>query len=167
MLSLDEMLFRLLVAVVLGAVIGFERELVGKEAGVRTDILVAAGAVLFTMASMVLPYLIALPGLGEEHLARIIESNGGPLRIVSNVVVGIGFLGAGIIFRHGLEIKGVTTAASVWFVAAVGMMVGIGLIEFAAISAVGVTGLLFILRKIDFWRIIGKKKRQQEFMEDE
>ena len=72
-----------------------------------------------------------------------------PLRVMSQIVVGIGFLGAGIIVRQGLHVRSLTTAATVWFVAAVGVLAGIGLLQFATIATVGLVVLLFILRKID------------------
>ncbi|MFH1193279.1 MAG: MgtC/SapB family protein [Candidatus Jorgensenbacteria bacterium] len=146
MLSLEDMLIRLGIAVALGAVVGFGRELVGKEAGVRTDITVAGGAALFALAGISLPYLIAP---SPEQAVNIIANNAGFLALIGNVVLGIGFLGAGIIVREGLHVRGVTTAATVWFVAAVGVLSGIGLLALAAIAAVAITALLFLLRTFD------------------
>ena len=150
MLTLSEMLFRLVVAVVLGALIGLERESIGKEAGIRTDIMVAAGSALFTLAAVTVPYLIAL---SPQNLAEILARNSGFLAIAANVVVGIGFLGAGIIVKQGTHVRSLTTAATVWFVAAIGMLCGFGLVMFAVLSAVILTGLLFILRGVDIDRI--------------
>ncbi|PIP29802.1 hypothetical protein COX26_02195 [Candidatus Jorgensenbacteria bacterium CG23_combo_of_CG06-09_8_20_14_all_54_14] len=149
MLTLEEMLLRLAMAIVLGAIVGFGRELAGKEAGLRTDIIVAAGAALFTIAGLSLPYLIAT---SPDNLSEIIARNSGFLALVGNVVVGIGFLGAGIIVKEGAHVRGITTAASVWFVAAVGVLCGIGLLAFAAIATVGVAVLLEILRRVDLKR---------------
>lgn len=146
MLTLEQMIIRLVIAIVLGAIIGIERELAGKEAGLRTDVMVAAGAAIFSMVSIVLPYIIAL---SPENLAEVIARNSGFLGVIANVVVGVGFLGAGIIVKHGTHVLGLTTAATVWLVAAVGVLCGIGLINFAVISAVGLTILLAILRKFD------------------
>lgn len=140
------MLIRLAVAVALGTIVGFGRELVGKEAGVRTDITVAAGAALFALAGISLPYLIAT---SPDQAAGIIANNAGFLSLIGNVVLGIGFLGAGIIVREGIHVRGVTTAATVWFVAAVGVLCGIGLLALAAIAAVALTALLFLLRTFD------------------
>jgi putative Mg2+ transporter-C (MgtC) family protein len=83
-----------------------------------------------------------------------------PDRVLANIVVGVGFLGAGIIVKEGLHVRGLTTAATVWFVAAIGTLVGIGLIKFATIAAFGLTGLLYVLRKIDLYRLLGKEKRE-------
>ncbi len=149
MLTLSEMLFRLVIAVVLGAFIGFERESIGKEAGIRTNIMVSAGSALFTLAAVTVPYLIAL---SPENLAEILARNSGFLAIAANVVVGIGFLGAGIIVKRGTHVRSLTTAATVWFAAAIGMLCGFGLVIFAVLSTVILTGLLFVLRGIDIDR---------------
>ena len=143
MLTFEQMLVRLIVALVLGAILGVERELIGKEAGVRTEMLVAGGAALFTMASLTLPYIVAT---SPENLNGIIAS-GGFLGMAANIVVGIGFLGAGLIFRTDHP-HNVTTAALVWMTAALGIMVGIGLIGFAATATVVLVILLYVLRNI-------------------
>jgi putative Mg2+ transporter-C (MgtC) family protein len=113
-----EALARLGVAGGLGAVIGFERELRDREAGIRTHLLVSMGSALFTIVS----------AFGfHEFLA-----NGGsvvradPTRIAAQIVTGIGFLGAGAIIREGLSVRGLTTAATLWVVAAIGMASGAG-----------------------------------------
>lgn len=144
--TLEVMLIRLAVAAVLGAIVGLEREFVGKEAGVRTNIIVATGAALFSIAGVTLPYLIAT---SPENLSEVIARNSGFLGLVANVVVGIGFLGAGIIVKQGVHVRGITTAATVWFMAAVGVLCGIGLLPLAAIAAVGLAVVLFVLRKFD------------------
>lgn len=151
MLSLWEMLFRLGAAIVLGAIVGLERESIGKEAGIRTNIMVAAGSALFTIAAVAAPYLIAL---SPENLAEVLARNSGFLAIAANVVVGIGFLGAGIIVKQGTHVRSLTTAATVWFVAAIGMLCGFGLILFAALAAIILTALLFILRNVDVDRFL-------------
>ncbi|HXQ29185.1 MAG TPA: MgtC/SapB family protein [Gemmatimonadales bacterium] len=146
-LTLNEMVLRLVVAVVLGAVIGIERELVGKEAGIRTDIMVAAGASIFAMVGILLPSVISLDA---AHLRDVLARNSGFLAVIANVVVGVGFLGAGIIVKQGVHVRGLTTAATIWFVAAIGVLCGIGVLGFAATAAVGMSVLLFLLRKIGF-----------------
>ena len=146
MLTTEEMLARFAVALVLGAVLGIERELVRKgEAGVRTEMLVAGGSALFAMASLALPYLVAT---SSENLNALISS-GGFLGMVAGVTSGIGFLGAGIIIKINEHPHGVTTAALIWATAALGVLVGIGLIEFAAIAGVALAVILFLLRRID------------------
>lgn len=145
MLTLEEMLVRLGIAVLLGAIVGIERELAGKEAGVRTDIMVAAGAAMFTLAGLTIPYLVAV---SPDDVSRIIAGNSGFLQLIANIVVGIGFLGAGIIVKHRTHVSGLTTAAAVWFVAAVGILAALGLFAFAAISTVVLTVVITVLRRI-------------------
>ncbi len=153
-LTLEEMLLRLGVAILLGAVVGLEREMVGKRAGVRTSIMVAAGSAIFAIISLAVPFVA---GVSEEAIQNTL-----PDRVLANIVVGVGFLGAGIIVKEGLRVRGLTTAATIWFVAAIGTLAGIGLIKFAVISSIGLTLLLFILRKIDLYRILHGKEAIEE-----
>lgn len=159
MLTLEEMLTRLLVAVLLGALIGFERESVGKEAGIRTDIMVATGAAIFSIVGLALPHLIAT---SPAHLNEVLARNSGFLSAIANVVVGIGFLGAGIIIHQGLHVRGLTTAATVWFTASIGVLAGIGLTSFAIIATVVMTSLLWMLRRFDIYQFFKKGARNQE-----
>ena len=132
------------VAIVLGALMGLEREMVGKEAGIRTSIMVAGGAAIFSLIALNLPYIITAE-TGE--VAEVLARNSGFLTVIANIVVGIGFLGAGIIIKTEERVHGLTTAAVIWAVAAVGTLAGIGLLEFAAATAIIFSGLLYILRK--------------------
>ncbi len=144
MLTLSDMLFRLGVALFLGVIIGIERELAHKEAGVRTDLMVSAGASIFAMIGVMLPYVVEVGNLSD-----VIARNSGFFAVIANVVVGIGFLGAGIIVKQGTHVRSLTTAATIWFVASIGVLCGIGLISFAVIATIGVTLLLFILRSFN------------------
>ena len=101
-------LLRLILAFILGAVIGYERERVDKPAGLRTHILVSLGSCLFTILSFT-----AFPGSD-------------PARVASYVVAGIGFIGAGTILQTRERVLGITTAASLWVTAAIGMAAGVG-----------------------------------------
>lgn len=148
MLTFEQMALRLLVSLALGAFIGLEREMVGKEAGIRTAMLVAGGSTIFTMISIIMPYLSQLP---IDKLQNTL-----PDRVLSNIVVGIGFLGAGVIIKTNEHIRGLTTAAVIWLTAAVGSLVGLGLMEFAVVAALMVSGPLYLLRKIDLYKIIRK-----------
>ena len=105
---------RLLVAAALGAAVGAEREIHGHPAGMRTHMLVALGAGLFTVLS--------IHGFGQDVPGASVD----PTRIAAQIVSGIGFLGAGAILKDGVVIRGLTTAASLWAVAAVGMAAGAG-----------------------------------------
>lgn len=139
------MLVRLVVALALGAMLGIERELVGKEAGVRTEMLIAGGASLFTMIALSLPYVASdLSGNAIDILA---QSSAFP--IVGNIIVGIGFLGAGVIIKLNDRPHGLTTAALVWMTAAIGILAGLGITTFAVTSTFLVTVLLYLLRKMN------------------
>ncbi|MFZ1081775.1 MAG: MgtC/SapB family protein [Candidatus Kryptoniota bacterium] len=151
------MLIRLGVAVLLGLLMGLERESIGKEAGVRTDMLVAAGAAIFSIIGLSLPYIIAVGNLPD-----VIARNSGFLTVIGNVVVGIGFLGAGIIVKQGVHVRSVTTAATVWFVAAIGVLCGIGLMEFAGIVTVSMIALLLIFRRLNFPLLIEKVEEKEK-----
>ena len=133
-------LIRLVVAVVLGGVIGWEREAAGKAAGVRTHMLVALGAALFVALGDAVLERFALQRLSGADIRS------DPLRIVEAVVAGVSFLGAGTIFvSHGRErVEGLTTAAAIWATAAVG--IATGLERFAL--AVGATVLVFLILRV-------------------
>ncbi|HUI30336.1 MAG TPA: MgtC/SapB family protein [Candidatus Acidoferrales bacterium] len=157
MLTLGEMLIRFGAAILLGLLIGLERESIGKEAGVRTDMLVAAGAAIFSIVGLSLPYIVAVGNLSD-----VVARNSGFLAVIANVVVGIGFLGAGIIVKRGVHVRGVTTAATVWFVAAVGVLCGVGLLGFAAIATGSVVVLLLILRRLNFPLLIERAEEKEK-----
>ena len=128
-----ELLGRLLLAAVLGGAIGAERELNDQAAGLRTHMLLTIGACLFTLISA---YGFN-GGIGTD-----------PSRIAAQIVTGIGFLGGGAIVRHGLTVKGLTTAASIWATASVGVAVGAGSYVLGVGGAALVVGTLFGLRRV-------------------
>jgi putative Mg2+ transporter-C (MgtC) family protein len=119
-LGWDGTLLRVGVAAALGGAIGLERELDEKAAGLRTHMLVSVGSALFTLVSAY-GFSGILAHSGSQVLVRL-----DPSRIAAQIVTGIGFLGAGVIFRQGFTIRGLTTAASLWLVAAIGMAAGAG-----------------------------------------
>ena len=125
---------RLGLAAVLGAAIGLERELRERQAGLRTHLVVSVGAALFTLVSA---YGFAAWGPRID-----------PTRIAAQIVTGIGFLGAGAIIRQGLSVRGLTTAATLWLVAAIGMATGAGYWEGAIVTTVGAIVILGPLRRI-------------------
>ena len=140
------MAVRFVVALVLGALLGLERELVGKEsAGIRTTMLVTSGAAIFTMVGLVLPYIVTAGGAG--NLADVLAHNSGFLSVIANIVVGVGFLGAGLIIKTDNHPHGVTTAALIWMAAAIGVLAGTGLLAFGAAATIVIALLLYILRK--------------------
>ncbi len=119
---------RLVVAAALGLAVGFEREIHGHPAGLRTHMLVAVGSGLFTVLSAY--------GFGQGTAGAPID----PTRIAAQIVSGIGFLGAGAILKDGIVIRGLTTAASLWATSAVGMAAGAGEYVIAAVS----TGVILV-----------------------
>jgi len=128
-----EVVVRILIATVLGGVIGIEREFREHTAGFRTHILVSVGSAAFTLASS-----YGLAG-----------TNFDPNRISAQVVTGIGFLGAGAIIRYGASVRGLTTAASLWTVAAVGLLTAQGFYSAAVITTAVVIVSLYLLRLIE------------------
>jgi len=144
------------VALVLGALLGLERELVGKEAGVRTEMLVAGGAAIFSMIGLMLPYISAMSSGAVPDMA----SQNSAFSVIANIVIGIGFLGAGLIIKTGDRPHGITTAALVWTTAAIGVLVGIGMIPFATVAAILITVLLYLLRKLDIAERIEKTMQE-------
>lgn len=128
---------RLVVSVVLGGIIGFERQHRGKTAGLRTHILVCLGSCLVAILSL---------NLYSDVEGR---TNADPARLAAQVVSGIGFLGAGAIMKEGPTIKGLTTAASLWVVASVGLAAGVGAMVGAVATTVLVVVALEVLPRID------------------
>jgi putative Mg2+ transporter-C (MgtC) family protein len=129
-----EALLRLVLAAALGAAVGIERELREREAGLRTHLLVALGSALFTIA-----------GAYGFHTLRT-----DPTRVAAQIVTGIGFLGAGAIIRQGLSVRGLTTAATLWVVAAIGIAAGAGYYSGALITTAIVLLSLYPLRIVAY-----------------
>lgn len=129
-----DLLFALIAAVFLGGAVGLEREIHGKAAGLRTNILICVGATLFTQLS------ISLAG-----------TSGDPSRVAAQIVTGVGFIGAGTILRERGALTGLTSAATIWLVAAIGMAIGAGWV----FEAAGVTLLVLLvlggLGRIERW----------------
>jgi putative Mg2+ transporter-C (MgtC) family protein len=130
-LSDTDLILRLLLAALIGGLLGAERELRRKSAGFRTNILIALGSAIFTLAS------VTLAGGGD------------PTRITAQIVTGIGFLGAGTILRNREGVQGLTTAATVWVNAALGVAAGGGQFRLAIIGGTIVLGVLLVLGPIE------------------
>ena len=148
------MFIRFVIALVLGALLGLERELVHKEAGVRTLMLVTGGSAIFTMVGLALPYIVSAQ---TGNLADVVARNSGFLTMIANIVVGIGFLGAGLIIKTNDHPHGITTAALVWTAAAIGILVGVGLTAFAVAATAVLAILLYLLRKLNVSESLEKK----------
>jgi putative Mg2+ transporter-C (MgtC) family protein len=131
---------RLIAAVVAGALIGLEREAHAKPAGFRTYIIICMGAALLMILSVYVP---------QRYFPQ-----GDPSRIAAQVVTGIGFLGAGAIFRLGVNVRGLTTAAAIWTTAAIGLVFGAGMFAVGAIALILVLITLTVLDLVET-RLIG------------
>jgi putative Mg2+ transporter-C (MgtC) family protein len=125
------MMISVLAAFLLGAVVGWERQVHNRTAGLRTHMLVAAGSASFTVVS-----IYGFAGLGTTS---------DPSRLAAQIVTGIGFLGAGVIFRGQDRVHGLTTAASIWMVSALGVMCGVGMYWLA--------GFVTLLTWIALWAL--------------
>jgi len=147
MITTEAVIIRLVLAALMGGIVGLERETVNRPAGFRTHILVCMGSALIMIVSMNMYYSFP-PGSSD------------PARIAAQVVSGIGFLGAGTILREGVNIKGLTTAASLWAIAGIGLANGAGMFVPAAAG----TGIIFftlvVLKRIEMWVAIKKRFKQ-------
>ncbi len=134
-----EIIYRITLAAVLGMIIGFERERKNKPAGLRTFTLVTIGAALFTVISIaayrIFPSVSGVAGY-DYHL-------------VANIVVGIGFIGGGLIFQKGDHMEGLTTAAGLWAMAAIGMAVGFGFYALGVYATILTLFVLLALRALE------------------
>ena len=141
-LNWEEALLRLALAAALGGLIGLERELREREAGLRTHLLVSLGSALFTIAGAYGFHDFLVSG------GNVVRTD--PTRVAAQIVTGIGFLGAGAIIRQGLSVRGLTTAATLWVVAAVGLAAGAGYYSAAIITTALVLLALYPLRIIAY-----------------
>jgi putative Mg2+ transporter-C (MgtC) family protein len=135
-------ILRVLTAFLLGGVVGFERERLQRPAGLRTHMLVAAGCACFTVASV----------YGFEGMGTVRD----PARLAAQILTGIGFLGAGTIFRSGSTVRGLTTASSIWITAAIGLVAGLGMIWLAIFTTAITWFALYVLK------VVGPGKRANQ-----
>ncbi len=130
-----DILIRIIVSIILGSVIGLERELTNKSAGLRTQIMVCLGACLFTILSIYgFSTAVTLYPLGD------------PSRVAAQIITGIGFIGAGTVLRQGFTVTGLTTASTLWIVAAIGMACGCGKLSIAVVSTILAVAILVLIR---------------------
>ena len=141
-LEWPHVLLRLVVAALLGGAVGLERELRERQAGLRTHLVVCVGSALFTLVSAYGFHEFLVNG------GAIVRED--PTRIAAQIVSGIGFLGAGAIIRQGLSVRGLTTAATLWLVAAIGMAAGAGYYSAAIIATAGALLTLGPLRIVAY-----------------
>ena len=138
------MSIRVVLAVFLGLCIGLERELSHKSAGMKTHSLVCLGSTIFTILS------IYGFNYADQNLIKITHD---PARIAAQIITGIGFIGGGVVLHHGTSIKGITTAATLWVTAAIGMCIGCGLYYLAIFSTI-ISIIMLILEKLIEMRIL-------------
>ncbi len=142
-LTLNEQILRLLLALLLGSVVGMEREYTQQSAGLRTHILVCLGATIFTIVSISDMSLGLVLKDADPNLAYKLVRD--PARIAAQILPGIGFIGGGAVLRHGASIRGLTTAASLWMIASIGMLIGVGSYQLAIVATVFSFLVLFII----------------------
>lgn len=136
MVPIHEIIMRLLLGALIGGIIGFEREIHGRAAGFRTQLIVCVAAVLIMIISE--NYYFYIHNLDQS--LRI-----DPARIAASAIIGIGFLGAGVIIKSGYAVRGLTTAASLWIVSAIGLAIGAGLyFEGILTSLITITALILL-----------------------
>ena len=133
-------LFRIILATLLAFIPGIERELTGKFAGLRTHILVSLGACVFT--------ILSIYGF-KMHIAVDVIGTNDPARIAAQVITGIGFIGAGTVMRHGTSVSGITTAATLWICAAIGMSCGCGEYMTAILASLVTLVVLILIRRLE------------------
>jgi putative Mg2+ transporter-C (MgtC) family protein len=147
MIHTSEIFIRLLLGAIIGGIVGFEREVHGRAAGFRTQLIVCVASVLIMIISENYYYKIQI----IDPTLRI-----DPARVSAGALIGIGFLGAGVIIKSGFAIRGLTTAASIWIVSAIGLAIGGGLylegISTAVITIIALMALRTVERKIKVMR---------------
>lgn len=140
-------IYRLLLSLLLGSVVGYERKRKGQSAGVRTFSLIAMGATLAMLLSIYVP---------QEYLGL---KNGDPGRIAAQVITGVGFLGAGAIIQMKGSVRGLTTAAGIWMVATIGMAVGVGMYWVSVAATALIMFILVQLERIEHRISLGSESR--------
>src|SRR5690242_2040606 len=134
-----QMLYRLLAAVGAGACIGYERSFHGRPAGLRTHVLVCLASAVLMLVTVYEDHWVRTPG----------EARLDPTRMAQGIMTGIGFLGAGVIVKEGLNVRGLTTAASIWITAAIGVLAGVGFYFPMAFAVVLTLLVLAVFRLIE------------------
>lgn len=138
----SELLIRIVISISLGFIIGLERELTNKSAGLRTHILVCLGSTIFT--------ILSLYGFTDQTIPQNFSRlQNDPSRIAAQIVTGIGFIGGGAVLHHGFSVSGLTTAASLWIVASIGMAVGVGAYHVAVVATILAFCVLVFIRILE------------------
>lgn len=147
-----QMLPEVIVATICGIAVGLDREMKNKAAGIRTHVLICVGVAIFTLVGT---------SFGKEA---------DPTRVIGQIITGIGFLGAGVIFKHNDRIVGITSAAFIWFIAAIGVLCGLGYLLSAIILTLGFIFiaklLIYVEQYVDEYRKKGEKQSETPVQED-
>ncbi|MEI8390342.1 MAG: MgtC/SapB family protein [bacterium] len=136
-----EILIKISISLILGLIIGLEREMTNKTAGLRTHILICLGSTMFT--------ILSLHGFTSEVIQNGVRIVNDPARIAAQILTGIGFIGGGAVLHYGANVYGLTTAATIWVTASLGMAVGVGSYELAIITTVVTFLVLVVIRKFE------------------
>ncbi|TDT68013.1 putative Mg2+ transporter-C (MgtC) family protein [Hypnocyclicus thermotrophus] len=146
-LEVDQMFARILVAIITGAIIGLEREIKNKPAGFITHTVLCVGAAIISMIQIKLSYESVNFLINYPELSQGIKIDTG--RLIAQVVSGVGFLGAGTIIQNKGNVRGITTAATLWLTACLGIAVGLGYFTLALGTAIIITGVVMLLKRIE------------------
>lgn len=154
-------IFRIVLAILLAFIPGIERELTGKFAGLRTHILVCVGACVFTILSIYGFESNSDVGEYQGSIRPFIQND--PARIAAQIITGIGFIGAGTVMRHGSNVLGITTAATLWMCAAIGMSCGCGEYMTAIIASLATLFVLILIRRLEKSFLSKRKVSYRDF----
>lgn len=145
-LEYSEIFLRLILSVAVGSVIGYEREIKGHDAGLRTHILVCAGACIITLVQLQVTYSTVEMGLSQPDLVQVLNTD--MTRMPAQIISGIGFLGAGTIIVTKKSVTGLTTAASIWTIAGLGIAVGMGSYFLALMGCLVILLVLRVIKRL-------------------
>lgn len=152
-MNIYEVVLRIVLAIIIGGVVGFNREYENRPAGFRTHVLVCLGATIAALIQVQLGYYVIDEIAKTPNLSGVLNVDTG--RVICQVISGVGFLGAGTIIRTKASVKGLTTAASIWAVACVGIAVGMGFYTISILSGIGIVIALVLLKRFEY-RFINK-----------
>lgn len=154
-MNISQVIIRILLSIIIGGLIGYNREYENRPAGFRTHVLVCLGATIASLIQVQLGYFV----LGEiernQAMSNILSVDVG--RVICQVISGVGFLGAGAIIQTKGAVKGLTTAASMWAVAGVGLAIGMGFYEISILSGISILIVLISLKKFENKFIVNTK----------
>ncbi len=154
-MGLADIGIRLILAILIGGIVGYNREYENRPAGFRTHVLVCLGATVAGLIQVQLGYYIGNRVLANEALKGVLAVDSG--RVICQVISGIGFLGAGTIIQTKGSVKGLTTAASIWAVGCVGIAIGMGFYGVSILSGISIVIVLVVLKKFENRFIINNK----------